>query len=81
MRNSIVIHAKNFAVIGLVLGETECMVDSYRGKSDMKNVVYSGFITGGVLGFRAGPKGVVWGRCGFADFSLANNFLMHSNLN
>ena len=56
---------------------TECVIESYRGKSDMKNAVYSGFATGGLLGFRAGPMGAVWGGCGFAVFSLAIDYFMH----
>ena len=56
---------------------TECVIESYRGKSDMKNAVYSGFATGGLLGFRAGPMGAVWGGCGFAAFSVAIDYFMH----
>ena len=29
---------------------TECIIESYRAKSDMKNAVYSGFVTGGLIG-------------------------------
>lgn len=79
MRNTIGTHAKNFAVIGLMFAGTECLVESYRGKSDMKNAVYSGFITGGALGFRAGPMGAVWGGCGFAAFSVAIDYFMHTS--
>ena len=77
MRSTIVSHAKNFAVIGLMFAGTECLVESYRGKSDMKNAVYSGFITGGVLGMRAGPVAAVYGGCGFAAFSVAIDYFMH----
>merc|ERR1711894_417157 len=77
MKNSISSSAKNFAVIGLMFASTECIIESYRGKSDMKNAVYSGFATGGLLGFRAGPMGAVWGGCGFAVFSLAIDYFMH----
>ena len=69
----------NFAVIGLMFAGTECLVESYRGKSDMKNAVYSGFITGGVLGMRAGPMAAVWGGCGFAAFSVAIDYFMHES--
>ncbi len=58
---------------------TECIVESYRGKSDMKNAVYSGFITGGLLGFRAGPMAAVYGGCGFAAFSCAIDYFMHTS--
>ncbi len=53
------------------------MIESYRGKSDFKNAMYSGFVTGGLLGFRAGAMGAVYGGCGFAAFSLAIDYFMH----
>lgn len=79
MKNTIVSHGKNFAVIGLMFATTECIVESYRGKSDMKNAVYSGFLTGGMLGFRAGPMAAVYGGCGFAAFSVAIDYFMHES--
>jgi import inner membrane translocase subunit TIM22 len=77
MRNSITGSAKNFAVIGLMFASTECMIESYRGKTDYKNAMGSGFVTGGLLGYRAGPMGAVYGGCGFAAFSLAIDYFMH----
>ena len=79
MKNTITSSGKNFAVIGLMFASTECMVESYRGKSDMKNAVYSGFITGGLLGLRAGVMGAVYGGCGFAAFSVVIDYFMHSS--
>lgn len=79
MKNTIVSHSKNFAVIGLMFASTECVIESYRGKSDLKNAVYSGFVTGGALGLRAGPMGAVWGGCGFAAFSLVIDYFMHES--
>ena len=79
MKNTIVSHGKNFAVIGLMFATTECLVESYRGKSDVKNAVYSGFLTGGMLGFRAGPMAAVYGGCGFAAFSVAIDYFMHES--
>ncbi len=79
MKRTIVSHGKNFAIIGLMFASTECVIESYRGKSDMKNAVYSGFVTGGLLGGRAGPMGAVWGGCGFAAFSLAIDYFMHES--
>ena len=79
MRRTIGSSAKNFAVIGLMFASTECMIESYRGKSDMKNAVYSGFATGGLLGFRAGPMAAVYGGCGFAAFSVVIDYFMHSS--
>lgn len=79
MKNTIMSSAKSFAVIGLMFAGTECIVESYRGKSDMKNAVYSGFITGGLLGFRAGPMAAVYGGCGFAAFSVVIDYFMHTS--
>uniref|UniRef100_A0A4X2KM49 Mitochondrial import inner membrane translocase subunit TIM22 n=1 Tax=Vombatus ursinus TaxID=29139 RepID=A0A4X2KM49_VOMUR len=45
-------YAKNFAIVGAIFSCTECLVESYRGKSDWKNSVLSGCITGGAIGFR-----------------------------
>jgi len=79
MKNTIGSSAKNFAVIGLMFATTDCLIESYRGKSDMKNAVYSGFVTGGLLGLRAGATAAVWGGCGFAAFSVVIDYFMHSS--
>ena len=79
MKNTIGSSAKNFAVIGLMFASTECIIESYRAKSDMKNAVYSGFVTGGLLGLRAGVQGAVFGGCGFAAFSVVIDYFMHSS--
>ncbi|KAG7260661.1 hypothetical protein CRUP_020955 [Coryphaenoides rupestris] len=55
-------YAKNFAI--------------YRGKSDWKNAVYSGCVTGGAIGFRAGLKAGVLGCGGFAAFSAAIEYYL-----
>ncbi|EPQ11627.1 Mitochondrial import inner membrane translocase subunit Tim22 [Myotis brandtii] len=47
-------YAKNFAIVGAMLSCTECLTESYQGRSDWKNSVISGCITGGAIGFRAG---------------------------
>ncbi|XP_059095311.1 mitochondrial import inner membrane translocase subunit Tim22-like isoform X1 [Tigriopus californicus] len=79
MGKTISSHAKNFAMIGFMFAGTECLVESYRGQTDLNNAVYSGFITGGLLGMRAGPMGAVWGGTGFAAFSLAIDYFMHES--
>eukprot|EP00096_Caligus_rogercresseyi_P002041 TRINITY_DN1372_c0_g1_i1.p1 TRINITY_DN1372_c0_g1~~TRINITY_DN1372_c0_g1_i1.p1 ORF type:complete len:184 (+),score=56.67 TRINITY_DN1372_c0_g1_i1:442-993(+) len=79
MRNTIGSSAKNFAIVGLLFATTECAIESYRGKSDLSNAVYSGFATGGALGLRAGPVGALWGGCGFAAFSVAIDYFMHES--
>lgn len=79
MKTTIVSNAKNFAVIGLMFASTECIIESYRAKSDMKNAVYSGFVTGGLIGFRAGHMGAIYAGCGFAAFSLAIEHFMHNS--
>ena len=45
----------------------------------MMNAVYSGFATGGLLGFRAGPVAAMYGGCGFAAFSVAIDYFMHNS--
>jgi len=79
MRTTIIGSAKNFAVIGLMFAGTECIIESYRAKSDMKNAVYSGFVTGGLIGFRAGHMGAIYAGCGFAAFSFAIEHFMHNS--
>ncbi|XP_007935618.1 mitochondrial import inner membrane translocase subunit Tim22 [Orycteropus afer afer] len=69
-------YAKNFAIVGAMFSCTECLVESYRGKSDWKNSVISGCITGGAIGFRAGLKAGVIGCGGFAAFSAAIDYYL-----
>nr|XP_056721259.1 mitochondrial import inner membrane translocase subunit Tim22 [Euleptes europaea] len=69
-------YAKNFAIVGAMFSCTECLVESYRGKSDWKNSVMSGCITGGAIGFRAGLKAGVLGCGGFAAFSAAIDYYL-----
>lgn len=48
----------------------------HRGKSDWKNAVYSGCVTGGAIGFHAGLKAGVLGCGGFAAFSAAIEYYL-----
>uniref|UniRef100_A0A7M4F890 Mitochondrial import inner membrane translocase subunit TIM22 n=1 Tax=Crocodylus porosus TaxID=8502 RepID=A0A7M4F890_CROPO len=69
-------YAKNFAIVGAMFSCTECLVESYRGKSDWKNSVASGCITGGAIGFRAGLKAGALGCGGFAAFSAVIDYYL-----
>ncbi|KAM5150056.1 mitochondrial import inner membrane translocase subunit Tim22 [Callospermophilus lateralis] len=69
-------YAKNFAIVGAMFSCTECLVESYRGRSDWKNSVISGCITGGAIGFRAGLKAGTIGCGGFAAFSAAIDYYL-----
>ena len=55
------------------------MIEGYRGKSDMMNQVYSGAVTGGMLGLRAGVQAGLMGATGFAAFSVAIDYFMHNS--
>ncbi|XP_061461238.1 mitochondrial import inner membrane translocase subunit Tim22 [Rhineura floridana] len=69
-------YAKNFAIVGAMFSCTECLLESYRGKSDWKNSVMSGCVTGGAIGFRAGLKAGVLGCGGFAAFSAVIDYYL-----
>ncbi|XP_029956886.1 mitochondrial import inner membrane translocase subunit Tim22 [Salarias fasciatus] len=69
-------YAKNFAIVGAMFSCTECIIESHRGVSDWKNAVYSGCVTGGAIGFRAGLKAGVLGCGGFAAFSAAIEYYL-----
>ncbi|XP_022211492.1 mitochondrial import inner membrane translocase subunit Tim22 [Drosophila obscura] len=71
-------YAKNFALIGAVFSVVECAIESKRGVTDWRNGTYAGGITGGLIGLRAGIKAGVIGGLGFAAFSTAIDYYMHS---
>ena len=63
--------AKNFGLVGAIFAGTECCIEGYRAKNDMKNGIASGCITGGILAAKAGPQATMIGCAGFAAFSAA----------
>merc|ERR1711976_434369 len=69
-------YGKNFAMVGAMFAGTECMIESYRGKTELINGTASGAIVGGVIGFRAGLKAGLLGAAGFAAFSTAIDYYM-----
>lgn len=76
MRTRSIGYAKNFAIVGLVFSSIECNIESYRAKADIRNGTYAGFVTGGLLGFRAGLQPAVFGAIGFAAFSTAIEYFL-----
>ncbi|KAL8566420.1 hypothetical protein ACOMHN_011998 [Nucella lapillus] len=79
MKNRSMSYGKNFAMVGFMFAGTECLLESYRGKSDFANGPLSGGIVGGIIGFRAGLKPGLLGAAGFAAFStLIDYFLRHT---
>lgn len=71
-------YAKNFALVGLMFAGSECMLESYKGKSGLGTSTMAGCATGGVIGLRAGVKAAAFGCAGFAAFSAAiDYFLRH----
>lgn len=69
--------AKNFGYIGAIFSGTECAIEGFRAKSDIKNGVAAGCLTGGWLAKSAGPQAMALGCGGFAAFSAAIDYYMH----
>jgi len=74
MKMRTISYGKNFALIGALFAGTECLIESYRGKSELVNGTASGGIVGGVIGLRAGIKAGIIGAVGFAAFSTAIDY-------
>lgn len=74
MKVRTVSYAKNFAVLGAMFAGTECLIESYRGKTELINGTASGGIVGGLIGLRAGVKAGIFGAIGFAAFSTAIDY-------
>ncbi|XP_005107180.1 mitochondrial import inner membrane translocase subunit Tim22 [Aplysia californica] len=69
-------YGKNFALVGAMFAGTECVIESYRGKTELINGTCAGGFVGGILGLRAGLKAGVFGAVGFALFSTAIDYYM-----
>lgn len=67
---------RNFAFITGVFGGSECLVEKYRGKTDVWNSVLSGCITGAAMQAKSGPQSAAIGCGGFAAFSLVIDSIM-----
>ena len=68
--------AKNFGTVGAIYSGTECCIEGLRAKSDLQNAGYAGFITGAILGRKAGPQAALLAGGGFAAFSLGIEWWM-----
>ncbi|KAJ7125135.1 mitochondrial import inner membrane translocase subunit TIM22 [Mycena epipterygia] len=67
---------KSFGKIGAIYASIECVIESYRAKTDIVNSVGAGFLTGGVLARASGPKAAFGGGMAFAAFSAAIDLFM-----
>lgn len=71
---------RTFAPIGGVYAMTECIIEKYRAKSDVRNAAYAGCLTGAYLGRSGGSLGACTGCAGFAVWSIAIEKIMHSEM-
>ncbi|KAJ6497647.1 mitochondrial import inner membrane translocase subunit TIM22 [Mycena sanguinolenta] len=62
---------KSFGKIGALYASIECVIESYRAKTDIYNSVGAGFMSGGILARASGPKAAFGGGLAFAAFSAA----------
>ncbi|KAJ7647685.1 mitochondrial import inner membrane translocase subunit TIM22, partial [Roridomyces roridus] len=68
---SMVKSGKGFGKVGAIYASVECVIESYRAKTDIYNSVAGGFFTGGILARASGPKLAFSGGLAFAAFSAA----------
>ncbi|ETW74841.1 mitochondrial import inner membrane translocase [Heterobasidion irregulare TC 32-1] len=62
---------KGFGKVGALFAGLECVMESYRARNDMVNPIAAGFVAGGILARKSGPKAVLGGGLAFAAFSAA----------
>jgi hypothetical protein len=76
MKAKSVSYAKSFAWMGFLFAGSECVVEKYRGKTDMVNSVTAGCFTGATLAYGNGPRAMCAGCAGFAAFSAVIDKVM-----
>lgn len=64
--------AKNFGKVGAIFAGTECCVEGFRAKNDLKNGVIAGCITGGGVGGAGGTTGCRSRVCGVRGFQFGD---------
>lgn len=69
-------YAKGFSVVGLLFAGSECVVEKFRAKHDLRNSAYAGCFSGAALAYKTGPRGMCTGCAGFAAFSVLIDKIM-----
>lgn len=69
--------AKSFGMIGALFSGAECVVEGWRGKHDVFNVMAAGCWTGAFLSRHSGPSGMAVGCAGFSAFSTAIELVLN----
>ncbi|KAL6052803.1 Mitochondrial import inner membrane translocase subunit Tim22 [Balamuthia mandrillaris] len=68
--------AKGFAVFGGVFVAFECIIEKWRGQTDLKNSLLAGACTGTVFGARSGVAGLALSVVGTSLFSVGIDYIM-----